>query len=629
MPAIARTFRTEEPSLKETLELIDKGKIQLPDFQRGWVWDDLHIRSLIASVSLAYPIGAVMMLEVAPDGSTENGIRFKPRTVEGAPNPPESKPERLILDGQQRLTSLYRALFSGKPVLTRTDKGKEIERVYYLDMAKCLESKDDRLDAVLSIPADKMVRSDFNRAIDLDLSTSEHEYKNQLFPLSIAFDSTATLQWLAGYSQFFGFDKGRIALFYSFNEDTLQALASYKLSQITLLKETHRVAVCQVFELVNTGGVSLTVFELLTANFAVDNFDLRHDWQGNEDEDVEGRRGRLWKHRQLSDLAASDFLTALTLLASYERFQADGKSAVSCKRKDVLKLTSAVYRQYADRLEKAFVNVARFLDRQSVYRAYDLPYQTQLIPLAVMLAVLGDRYEQDAVRQKLAQWYWCGVFGEMYGGANEARYAFDVPEMIDWINGADVLPRTIRDSNFAPLRLLSLQSRLSAAYKGIHALLMQSGAQDFISGDPMNHSTFFDLDVDIHHVFPQAYCQKQGYKKTMWNSVVNKTPLSGRSNKSIGGREPSVYLKTLIAKGSISEDRLDAILASHRLDPALLRVNDFHGFMRDRAIRLLDMIEGATGKKVQGRDGEDVVEAFGIALIAPVPVEHTQGADTP
>jgi hypothetical protein len=93
-----------------------------------------------------------------------------------------------------------------------------------------------------------------------------------------------------------------------------------------------------------------------------------------------------------------------------------------------------------------------------------MPYQTQLIPLSVMCAELGDEFEKDTVRQKLARWYWSGVFGELYGGANEARFAFDVPEVLDWIVSAGNEPRTIRDANFAPPRLLSLQSRLSAAY---------------------------------------------------------------------------------------------------------------------------------------------------------------------
>src|SRR3712207_2541483 len=110
MASVASTFKTHELSLPELLDELHKGSIQLPDFQRGWVWDDNRIRALIASVSLSYPIGAVMLLETGGDGA-----RFKPRPVEGAPQAGPAEPQRLILDGQQRLTSLYRALRSGRP----------------------------------------------------------------------------------------------------------------------------------------------------------------------------------------------------------------------------------------------------------------------------------------------------------------------------------------------------------------------------------------------------------------------------------------------------------------------------------------------------------------------------------
>ena len=98
------TFDSTKESLLDLLQSIKQGKTQLPDFQRGWVWDDHHIKDLLASISLSFPIGAVMMLQTGnPD------VRFKPRLVEGVnlTEPPE--PERLILDGQQRLTSLFLA----------------------------------------------------------------------------------------------------------------------------------------------------------------------------------------------------------------------------------------------------------------------------------------------------------------------------------------------------------------------------------------------------------------------------------------------------------------------------------------------------------------------------------------
>src|SRR5579859_6181363 len=106
MAALA-TFDSTKESLLDLPGGIAQGKTQLPDFQRGWVWDDEHIRSLLASVSQSYPIGAVMMLQEG------GGTRFKPRPVEGTAVTADIAPERLILDGEQRLTSLFQALSSG------------------------------------------------------------------------------------------------------------------------------------------------------------------------------------------------------------------------------------------------------------------------------------------------------------------------------------------------------------------------------------------------------------------------------------------------------------------------------------------------------------------------------------
>src|SRR5271155_2181933 len=151
---VGGTFRTGEPFLHGLLEDIDSGKLQVPDFQRPWVWDDHHIRDLLASVTQSQPIGAVMLLETGGESS-----RFLPRLIEGVVGAPR-KPERLVLDGQQRLTSLYRALCSRRPVDTYSDKGEPITRVYYLDIAQCLDTAVDRYDAILSLPPDRKRTSD-------------------------------------------------------------------------------------------------------------------------------------------------------------------------------------------------------------------------------------------------------------------------------------------------------------------------------------------------------------------------------------------------------------------------------------------------------------------------------------
>src|SRR5206468_9471567 len=109
-----KKFTSNDLPLDQLLTEAKAGKLQLPDFQRGWVWDDNHIASLLASISMSYPIGAVMTLQTGnPD------VRFRPRAIEGVELKKSMEPEFMLLDGQQRTTSLYLALKSGAPVPTR------------------------------------------------------------------------------------------------------------------------------------------------------------------------------------------------------------------------------------------------------------------------------------------------------------------------------------------------------------------------------------------------------------------------------------------------------------------------------------------------------------------------------
>lgn len=600
MPAISSTFKSGEPGLPDLLREIRSGAIQLPDFQRGWVWDDDHIRSLIASVSQSYPIGAVMLLQTGGDGA-----QFQPRPVQGVPIDNGVKPELLILDGQQRMTSLYMALASGAPVPTRTAKGQDIDRVYYLDIAKCLNAEDDRLDAVLSIPPIRKMTSDFGRKIELDVSTADKEYGLCLFPLDVLFDHSRYAAWRRGFQKFHRTDESKLNEFDAFEPEVVNRIQNYRVPTIELLRDTPKEAVCQVFEKVNTGGVTLTVFELVTAIFAAESFNLRTDW--------DARAQRLREHEVLEEVDATTFLTAVTLLATFRRHQGDSTTPVTCKRRDVLKLKLAEYRQYAEQIEAGLKLAARFLAREKVFDTKTLPYTTQLIPLSAICAVLNDRFEQDTVRHKLAQWFWSGVFGELYGGANESRFAFDVPEVLAWMDGGEQ-PRTLRDASFSPTRLLSMQSRLSAAYKGLMALLMKAGSLDFLSGDSIEISSYFDLAIDIHHVFPKAHCEKQKFKRSLWNSAVNKAPLSAKTNRTLGGKAPSVYVTSIEKGARIESSRLNEILKTHQIRPELLRTDAFDEFIRDRAARLLNLIEAAMGKTITGRDSEEVLQEFGGPL---------------
>lgn len=106
--------------------MVDDGRIQLPDFQRPWKWDDERIVALLATVTRHYPLGVMMALETGKE------IRFRARPLSGAPAG-QGEPALLLMDGQQRLTSLYQALHSDAPVETMDARKKKLKRWYYID----------------------------------------------------------------------------------------------------------------------------------------------------------------------------------------------------------------------------------------------------------------------------------------------------------------------------------------------------------------------------------------------------------------------------------------------------------------------------------------------------------------
>lgn len=607
--AAPKSYDTE---LGELLSGVGKGKLQLPEFQRNWTWDDERIRNIIASLSKAYPMGAIMCLNCGGDE-----IRLKYRTFESVEASTEDA-ETLVLDGQQRLTSLYCSLYGKAPVKTTNERGQVIERYYYLDMRRCLDPDEDRLDAIVSVPETRQVTRDFGREVVLDLTSREREIEELMFPANLVFDSDGQDDWFTEYIERYELKSEEYDLWKSFKEDVLRTMTNYKIPVITLDKTTPREAVCKVFENVNTGGVSLTVFELVTATFATYDFDLRGNW-------TKVVRPRVWavdkdiRTDVMQGVDETTFLTAMTLYTTYlakrKREATDGKGHTSCKKKDVLALRYEDYDANLPALLDGFDMARELLIGERIFRMRDLPYTTQLIPLAATCAYIGRKeFGKPAVKKILRRWLWCGIFGEMYGGANETRYANDIEDLVAAVEGTETQMRTVNAAYFQSTRLLGLQTRNSAAYKGVMALVFRESCLDFIDGEQMTAVKSMETPPDIHHIFPRAYCEKAGLDRTKWNSIVNKTPLIARTNREIGGVAPSKYLPRIMKDAVISEDVLRARIESHLIDYDALAADDFDAFFADRAKKLLDAIESAMGKEVPDRASDETVAAFGCAL---------------
>jgi len=582
-------FDLTKINLYEILKQVDNGKIQLPEFQRGWVWDDDRIKGLLASIAKTYPIGAIMLLE----NGNEN-IRFKANPLEGVKNLNGNKPEMLILDGQQRITSLYQSIISDEVVNTRNSKGYVIKRWYYINMKKALDFDCDMEEAIFSINENKIITENIGRDVVLDLSTEEKEFENFMYPICKLYQYH---EWRTKFIEYWDYDKEKIKFWNDFEKKIINNFNSYNIPIIVLKKDNPKEAVCQVFEKVNTGGISLTVFELLTATYAADDYDLKADWKLIKD--------NFKKYNVLLNTSSIDIIQAITLLSTYKKRCEDiahGKSnvtTVSAKRKDMLNLPLEEYIKYKDIIVNGFIKAAKILIENHIYKANDLPYTTQLIPMAAILAELGNTIDNIGNKNKLMEWFWCGVFGELYGSANETRYALDMIQVTDWIrNITNNIPRTIYDANFSPDRLYTLRSRNSAAYKGVYAILMDDNIRDWLTATKIDFSTYFSEAIDIHHIFPVAWCRKNNIPQGYYDSIVNKTPLSGRTNRIVSGDAPSVYLERLKRNAGVSYDEFYNILKSHLVDIDSMNKNDFFSFYEYRKEQILQKIEKAMGKAI-------------------------------
>lgn len=583
------SFDSTKRNLYEILKDVNSGKIQLPDFQRGWVWDDDRIKGVIASVAKSFPIGAVMLLETG----NEN-IRFKTKPVEGVLGLNGTKPEMLILDGQQRITSLYQAIMTNRVVNTRNSKGYEIKRWYYIDMVKALDTDSDLEEAIFSINENKIITENIGRDIILDLSTEENEFKNLMYPVSMVNNYD---EWRTKFIEYWDYDRDKIKFWNEFEKKIIKGFNGYNLPVIVMKKENTKEAVCQVFEKVNTGGVSLTVFELLTASFASDGFDLKADW-----EDI---KNKFKPYKILNKTSNTDIIQAITLYSTFNKRLAaitsgltENIPSVSAKRKEMLNLTLSEYLKYRDEIVEGFIKSSKILVENHIFNSRDLPYSTQLVPMAAILAKLGDKIDNVGNKNKLMRWFWCGVFGELYGSANETRYALDMIQVTDWIENNAEEPKTIYDANFSPSRLNTLRTRNSAAYKGVYALMMDENTKDWLSATKIDFITYFSESIDIHHIFPVAWCEKNNIPRNDYDCIINKTPLSGRTNRIVRGDAPSKYLERLKKYAGVSDSEFNDILRSHLVSPDYMYKDDFYGFFNNRKEQILQRIEKAIGKQI-------------------------------
>ncbi|MGN2251841.1 DUF262 domain-containing protein [Frateuria sp. GZRe12] len=532
---------TNPRALKELLAEIHSRTAVLPDFQRDFVWEPGATQELIVSIANNYPAGSILRVR-------DNGGLFAVREFEGAPDLGLTKHTFLVLDGQQRLTSLYQAFYGVG------------EHRYFLDLRKLIDGADFEEAIFHERATTKRCQSRENFAV---------QASELVLPLSVLKGGAGGFtQWSRKVARQLENDE-RIELENALDvieQQWIHVIDDYHFPVVTLADQTQPDALCTIFETLNRTGVKLSVFELLTARFWPQDINLRGLWhQALEDHPI----------IEAFDIDPYYVLQGISLAC---------RKAPTCKRNDILKLAAADISEWWDRVVGGLARGLEILrDDCKVILPKWLPYQTMLPPLAAILARANPTKgpQVGAHREMIKRWFWCAVFGQAYESAPNSRSAKDVAETLPWLAGGDP-PETVASFRFDPRALADITPRQRSIYRGAICLLLAQ-ARDFHTQAAITSKLMADEGIDDHHIFPAAYLERTGVTQARArDNILNRTLIDRTTNQLISDRAPSDYLAEIRSTAGFP---FDAVLASHGMpsepDSPLLR-DDFEGFLAAR-----------------------------------------------
>jgi len=545
---------TNPKNIKDLLQQIQNKEAVLPDFQRDFVWDPGATAELIVSIANNYPAGSLLRIR-----NTHNYFTF--REFEGAPSVQGTQPTYLVLDGQQRLTSLYQAFYGVG------------DYRYYLDLKKLLAGEDFE-DALFYLKlTSKRAQSYANLTV---------QGKERILPLG-ALRSGGLLPWILSAIQpvVSQNDLGAVLsdLDTQINARWLSVIESYQFPVVTLSDSTSAAAVCTIFETLNRTGVKLSPFELLTARFYHQAVNLRQKWAD-----------ALQAHPVIAEFDIDPYymMQIISLLH---------RPTPSCKRSEVLELDPAAILKWWDPAIRGLATALTMLrDECGIITPNWLPYNTIVIPFAAAAAkVAGTPGPQAGVNHhNLIRWYWCSVFGQTYETSPNSHAAKDVTELTVWLSGG-AAPDSVTAFQFDPNSLQDTTPRQRAVYRGTISLVLSQGARDFHMGAKLTGALVKNDNIQDHHIFPQAYLNKTQVPVRLRDCVLNRTLIDQKTNIRISDRAPSDYL--LDIHNAFGTQQFDALLDSHLLPSSPqspLWSDDFAAFRQRRQDALWAKIQQVT-----------------------------------
>lgn len=596
LPTDGDLFTAKPMQLDGLLRGIRDHTVALPDFQRPWVWEPEMVKDLLISVAYRYPAGSLLTMPVSAEG-------FALRPFEGSGDTLHATPHTMVLDGQQRLTSLFQSLMSPSGV---QHKGRR--HYFYLDVPH-LMSDPDGIDvgdpyfdqALFHVQLEK----DGRRArydglqVKYELTTDADEMAAGALPLRHVFGDGDLGKWKETYLTGLAGDSMTEYIRLSQTWDNLvqpwiTRIRSYPFPVIELRRDMPLSAICYVFEKVNSTGKPLDVFDLCTAILWAQGFHLNREWEAAA-KDLASALPMI----SLTQFGTA-FLMSLSLLNTIDQRRArpDDNIAVRCRRDDLMAMRAPDVQRLWPQLLEGYRLAGQFMTNQGILSERILPYTTLIVPLAAILADvkrrLGD-VRLGAATPKIEQWFWCSVFSQRYSSMVETNSASDFDHVLRWIDGGNP-PDVVRAFSFRSDQLQEVSSIRNAIYRGVLCLLARNGARDFGGGGKLSTALFYDTRQDHHHIFPKNALTRMVKWTPTGDTLVNRTLISAAVNRSIGGRSPSQYVAHL--REQLGGGTFDEILRSHLIDPNILASDDPDAFYLNRREQIRDLVASTCGGQV-------------------------------
>ncbi len=568
--------------INEVLIDLHHAKLCLPEFQRDFVWKPAQVADLMMSIMREYPIGWLTFLDYKKNRYVD------PRPIETIPLFDRNDCRYLVLDGQQRLTSLYKVFHAANKGIFDYRSKQYLLYIKIDNIAK--EKMHDLKNKFIAVASfhNKESCEDYLANFDVQL-------KYHTLPLFVLLNKDAFRRWKRKAN---GVIRNR-----QINELELlrRRLINYKISFFVIRDKINTSALCNIFEVINNTGTKLNIFDLKVAEFEKFGVDLR----------------KLWKEaKEIPVIRAFDIdpvyiLRIIILLRKALGNPREIKNE-TCIEKDIDNLLALYnYKQFPFKrlFESDWRKAVKYLnysldycrDNYGVDREGKNPYTPILIVYAAILWWADEiaRVSPQELIKKLSLWYWRAVFSRRYEKGTNARISEDFTLLRKWISGKTKnlgLSRPKDNLKYSLMKRIS--SNRDAIYRAILCLPASNKGDDIWFKKGIK-----DAYVDDHHIFPKKWLEKNGFdikNDVRVNCVLNRTYILKDAHK-MGDKEPSKYFRELSDK--IYTNQIDADtrgnLKKHFIDDEALqciRKNRFRRFLKARSY----LIEKEILNKISG-----------------------------